>query len=54
MRVNARAQQKQGFITIVLSSYEALGLLDKMIIWSKVNFGVLTVFCEEEPVLQGA
>ena len=29
-------------------------LLDKMIIWSKVNFGVLTVFCEEEPVLQGA
>lgn len=54
IRVNARAQQKQGFITIVLSSYEALGLLDKMIIWSKVNFGVLTVFCEEEPFLQGA
>ena len=29
---------------MVVSSYEALGLLDKMIIWLKVNFGDLTVF----------
>ena len=42
---------------MVVSSYEALGLLDKMSIWLKVNFGDLTVFffsCKMEPVLQRA